>query len=323
MILELVVGIWSSSLALLSDSVHMLGDLLALLTALIATHLARKPATRQLTYGWRRAETVAALINVVFLYGLSFDLAVRAIERIITPDTLDMPLVVLGIGAAGLAVNLFGIFLLSCCGGSHGHTHGGGHGHAHGGRDLNICAALVHLIGDATGSVGVIVAAALTQWVDEPWVVYVDPAASLLISILCVISATPVLKQAARILMHAAPRHVDVEFLTTEIQGMHDVLSVHELHIWQLNTNCTVASLHVMLQHGADYPALALKVRKLLHSTGIHSVSIQPEFVPQRGALVCLDPPVSPINNSSSEGEEEQCLLACPDGCADEKCCPQ
>lgn len=136
MVVEVVVSRVTSSLAMLSDSFHMLSDVLALVVALVAERFARRThATQKNTFGWIRAEVMGALVNAIFLTGLCFAILLEAIERFIEPHEMQQPLVVLGVGVVGLLVNVVGLCLFHHHSGfgndsGHGHSHGG-HGHSH------------------------------------------------------------------------------------------------------------------------------------------------------------------------------------------------
>lgn len=135
MVLEVVVSRVTASLAMLSDSFHMLSDVLALVVALVAERFARRThATQKNTFGWIRAEVMGALVNAIFLTGLCFAILLEAVERFIEPHEMQQPLVVLGVGVAGLLVNVLGLCLFhhhsgEGQGAGHGHSHGHGHGH--------------------------------------------------------------------------------------------------------------------------------------------------------------------------------------------------
>uniref|UniRef100_A0A8C8S9E9 Solute carrier family 30 member 1 n=1 Tax=Pelusios castaneus TaxID=367368 RepID=A0A8C8S9E9_9SAUR len=134
-VVEVVVSRITASLAMLSDSFHMLSDVMALVVALVAVRFAQRTrATHKNTFGWVRAEVMGALVNAVFLTALCFTILLEAIERFTEPHEIQQPLVVIGVGAAGLLVNLLGLCLFhQHGGGGHGHSHGGGHSHSHGG----------------------------------------------------------------------------------------------------------------------------------------------------------------------------------------------
>lgn len=134
-IVEVVVSRITSSLAMLSDSFHMLSDVIALVVALVAVRFAEQTqSTNKNTFGWIRAEVMGALVNAVFLTALCFTIILEAIERFTEPHEIEQPWVVIGVGALGLLVNLLGLCLFHghAGGGGHGHSHGG-HGHSHGG----------------------------------------------------------------------------------------------------------------------------------------------------------------------------------------------
>lgn len=135
-IVEVVVSRLTSSLAMLSDSFHMLSDVIALVVALVAVRFAEKTqSTNKNTFGWIRAEVMGALVNAVFLTALCFTIILEAVERFTEPHEIEKPVVVIAVGAAGLLVNLLGLCLFHGHGGGggHGHSHGG-HGHSHGGH---------------------------------------------------------------------------------------------------------------------------------------------------------------------------------------------
>lgn len=136
-IVEVVVSRLTSSLSMLSDSFHMLSDVIALVVALVAVRFAEKTqATNKNTFGWIRAEVMGALVNAVFLTALCFTIVLEAVERFTNPHEIEGPVVVAGVGAGGLLINLLGLCLFHghAGGGGHGHSHGGGGGHSHGGK---------------------------------------------------------------------------------------------------------------------------------------------------------------------------------------------
>ncbi|CAL1585587.1 unnamed protein product [Knipowitschia caucasica] len=151
-VVEVVVSRMTSSLSMLSDSFHMLSDVIALLVALVAVRFAEKTqSTSKNTFGWIRAEVMGALVNAVFLTALCFTIVLEAVERFTEPHEIEGPLVVVGVGAAGLLVNLLGLCLFrGHAGGGHGHSHGGGGGHSHGGKSHKIKAPKAGACGEET-----------------------------------------------------------------------------------------------------------------------------------------------------------------------------
>lgn len=152
-IVEVVVSRMTSSLSMLSDSFHMLSDVIALVVALVAVRFAEKTqATNKNTFGWIRAEVMGALVNAVFLTALCFTIVLEAIERFTEPHEIEGPIVVAGVGAAGLLVNLLGLCLFhGHAGGGHGHSHGGG-GHSHGGKSHRAKAQKASSCGEETNN---------------------------------------------------------------------------------------------------------------------------------------------------------------------------
>ena len=209
-------------------------------------------------------------------------------------------------------------------------------GHSHG--DLNMRGVFLHVMGDALGNIGVIVSALIIWLTKYPWRFYMDPAISLVITLIILGSAIPLCKAASRILLQAVPAGISIDEIKEDIETLPGILSCHHLHVWQLSDTKLVASLHVQIEFdfkgegSARYMQLARSVRKCLHEYGIHSSTIQPEF--------CLDSEHrhtsddeghngtgrNTISKSSSRAastrsEADACLLECGDDCDDGKQC--
>ncbi|KAL7311752.1 Zinc resistance conferring protein, variant 2 [Mucor circinelloides] len=274
------------------------------------------------SYGWQRAEILGALINGVFLLALCFTILIDSIERFVSPEPVTHPVMVLITGSAGLVANLVGLFLFH----EHGHGHGGhshsheeehshehshskdvesahGHGHSHGGGHLNMRGIFLHVLGDALGNVGVI-ASALFIWLTPfEWRFYFDPLVSTLITIIIFMSAIPLVRQTSFILLQGVPNSVPIGDVNDTLLKLEGVISVHELHVWQLNDTKLIASLHVLLKSRQGYMLLASEIRKILHGYGIHSATIQPEFIEDQ-----IDEKYQPtdqdLDSESSEDEK-------------------
>jgi zinc transporter 1 len=211
---------------------------------------------------------------------------------------------------------------------------GGGHGHSHG--DLNMRGVFLHVMGDALGNIGVIATALFIWLTDYSWRMYADPAVSLLITVIILLSALPLCKAASRILLQAVPENMSIDDITDDISDLDGIISCHHLHVWQLSDTKLVASLHVQVdfdfkgEGSARYMELARQIRECLHEYGIHSSTIQPEF--------CLDSNHdhsghgsddsgaedagrSNSKNPSVRGGPDACLLECPDSCGGGKQC--
>lgn len=271
---ELFFGFWTHSLALTADAFHMTSDVLALVIAWTAIHIAHKRVkSKHLTYGLQRAEVIGAFINGVFLIALCFTIVLSAIERFVMPQTIDNPMLILYVGCAGLLVNICGLFLFH----EHGHSHGG---HAEdSGAHLNMRGVFLHVLGDALGSVGVIISSSIIQWTTWSWKYLVDPIMSVLIVVIIVTTTIPLLKSASKVLLQGSPSHVAMEEVFNDISKVDNVVSVHDLHVWQLSDDKVVATVHVMarnLSDGVSHQVVG-DIRDILHGKGIHSTTIQIE----------------------------------------------
>lgn len=223
--------------------------------------------------------------------------------------------------------------------GHDGHGHGGGgHGHGH---DLNMRGVFLHVLGDALGNIGVIASALIIWQTTFPGRYYFDPGISLVITVIILYSAIPLCKAASRILLQAVPVGMSVDEISQDIEALPHVIEAHHLHVWQLSDTKLVASLHVKVDcetqgaGSASYMHLAREIRKCLHAYGIHSSTIQPEFVidqpdsPSGSTAIASgsgkhSPKVNGVSRSGSvRSHDTGCLLECGDNCAGNKqCCP-
>ncbi|KAJ8502865.1 hypothetical protein ONZ45_g11366 [Pleurotus djamor] len=466
---ELIVGYAVGSLALVADSFHMLNDVISLVVALYAIKASlttKGSSDSRYSYGWHRAEILAALINGVFLLALCFSISLEAIERFFSTPEISNPRLVVIVGSLGLASNLVGLVLFHEHGHSHSHNHGpakpnvtpaaskpnsrpiSGHttptkipkrthsrsrtesysslyghpaatraslvqtanelasasspsrqrlsldndllrrgsvsaddafahshkqgvvrnmdlapspvietedtpllapgpddddadslsltddmesaprAHRHGGHShgsMNMRALVLHVLGDALGNVGVI-ATGLVIWLTSwSFKFYFDPVISLVITVIIFSSALPLVRSASFILLQGVPSTISVEQVRAAILNVEGVLSLHELHIWQLSESKIVASVHVMTSRNHDFMPVAASIRKALHHHGIHSSTIQPEY----------HPPAAPPDHQLkvrvvffiflSTNEDTSCLILCPPDqeCNHENvCCP-
>ncbi|KAJ8077415.1 Zinc resistance conferring protein [Marasmius tenuissimus] len=404
---ELIVGYAIGSLALVADSFHMLNDVMSLLVALYAIKLTTENAVdSKYSYGWHRAEILAALVNGVFLLALCFSIFMEAIERFFSTPEISNPRLIIIVGSLGLASNIVGLFLFHEHPHSHPHSHpstppsestsplpeieapstpkpidirhshsrqrsssqgaafsplyghpaatraalvraaediaaetgeqsatpsnsdentpllrnsapshdhsshsrepshGHGHSHSHSGS-MNMQGILLHVLGDALGNVGVIATGLVILLSSWEYKFYFDPTISLVITVIIFSSALPLVRSASFILLQAVPPHVSLDDVREDILSVDGVISVHELHIWQLSETKTVASVHVLASRDHEFMPIAHKIRNILHQKGIHSSTIQPEYVG---------------NGESPKTAETACLVGCP---ADAACNPQ
>jgi cobalt-zinc-cadmium efflux system protein len=269
-IAEVVGGLLTGSLALLADAVHMLSDNVALALALFAVWLADRPSTPARTYGFKRAEVLAALANGAALVALSIWIFYEAFRRFRDPpDVLGGWMLVLG--GAGIAVNIAAGAILS---------------RARRGS-LNVEAAFRHVFADLLGSVGVVAAAAViltTGWLEA------DPLVSVLIGMLVLVSSWSVLRDSTTILLEAAPSGIDTRAVGERLANAPGVVEVHDLHIWTITSGFPALSAHVLVGRGEDCHARRLELARLLaEEFGIEHATLQVDHVGDRGALVELE----------------------------------
>jgi cobalt-zinc-cadmium efflux system protein len=274
LVLELVVGLWTGSLALLSDATHMVADVAALALARFAAHVARRPPTGRHTFGMARAEVLGAFVNAVVLTLACGAIFFEAGERLVfgAPPMHAEP--VLWVGLAGLVINVVSALLLLRAGTlehddhdhDHDHAHGHAHAHGHGGStNLNVRAAMLHMSADALGSLGAILAAAsvlLWDWHAA------DAVASLLIGAMVLAGVWSVLRDAALVLMQAAPTHPSPNVLAEALACAPGVRSVHDVHVWTLGSDRVVLTAHVV--HAVDASPHAVLVAAEAAAREVH-----------------------------------------------------
>ncbi len=231
-VVEVVGGLLTGSLALLADAGHILSDSSSLAVALFALWLARRPATHERSFGFRRAEILAALFNGVSLVAISIWIFVEAFRRLPDPPNVQGGWVLV-VALGGLAVNLVAAALLVRSDRS----------------NLNLEAAFRHVLADLLGSLGVIAAAIViltTGWN------YADPLISVAIGLLVLVSSWGVLRDSVSILLESTPRGLDGRVVAQAIVGSAGVLSVHDLHIWTITSGFPALSAHVLVARGED-----------------------------------------------------------------------
>jgi cobalt-zinc-cadmium efflux system protein len=260
-VVEALGGWLTGSLALLADAGHMLSDASSLGLALFAAWLAARPATPRRSFGFQRAEILAALANGIALVGIGLLILVEAYRRLDSPpDVSGAPM--LAVAVAGLAVNVAAARLL----------------HRHGGGNLNVAAALRHVLADLAASVGVIVAAVViltTGWER------VDPLVGALVGLLVLASSYRVLRDSVSILLETAPRGIDAGEVGRAMAAAPDVVEVHDLHIWTITSGFPALSAHVLVAPGADCHAIRRSLEQMLDERfAIDHTTLQVEHAP-------------------------------------------
>jgi cobalt-zinc-cadmium efflux system protein len=229
--IEVVGGLASNSLALLSDAGHVLTDVLAIALAWFASVQAERPPTARQTYGFHRAGILAALVNATSLVVLSLFLIYEAYQRLFEPEAIASN-IMLGVAIVGLVANV-GVALYL---------------REPGGANLNMRAALVHVVGDALASVAVI-GGAIAIALGGP--VQIDPLLTMLISVILMVGAWTIGRETLDILMESAPAGVDVDKLVEDLQTLPGVVAVHDVHVWSLASHLPAMSAHVRIDGAA------------------------------------------------------------------------
>jgi len=146
--------------------------------------------------------------------------------------------------------------------------------------DLNMWAVFIHYVGDTVSSLFVLVTGLLLHYFHDEWTVYLDPVSSLIIVVLIVSTTVPLVKRCSVILLQGVPESIDTDSLRLQIGKLDYIVSIHDLHIWQLVDGMVIASVHLLVEEGGNLGDVLYHVKKIFHEYGIHSSAIQPEFVP-------------------------------------------
>lgn len=257
-IAELVGGLISGSLALLSDSLHNLGDSIAVVMSFAANQVAKRPKNARQTFGYKRAEILVAFVNSAALLAISVFLITEAIRRWQKPETINGTLMII-IAAVGLAANLLSVFLLE----KESHI------------NLNIKSSYLHLLSDAISSVGVIVGGiAINLW----GLVWIDPLITILISLYILRETWRMLRKTINILMQASAR-LDYPRIKQDIESLEHVCNIHHIHSWMMNDSTIHFEAHLDLD---DMPLSEVEpiydqIEQILLQHGISHITLQPE----------------------------------------------
>ena len=256
---EVVAGVLSGSLALLADAGHMLTDAGSIGLALFAMWAAGKPPSAQSTFGFQRAEILAALMNTLALWGVAAWIFFEAYRRFAdAPEVAGGPMI--AVGAAGLVVNLIAAQVLR----------------RDSARSLNVEGARQHVMADLLGSVGVVVSGALT--LSFGWGV-ADPAVSALIGLLILKSSLGLFTRVFKALMEGAPAHIDVVELRAAMEAAPGAALVHDIHAWTITSGYEALTAHVLVdaEGAADPDGLLARLREIAYGYGFAHVTLQIE----------------------------------------------
>lgn len=300
---EIIGGYVSNSLAIMTDAVHMLTDVVGILFSLLALWLSTKPPTKRFTFGLHRLEVVSAVLSVMLIYILTAVLLFEAVQRTMSQDFDIDGDVMLITAAVGVAVNLIMGFLLNQSG--HVHSHGHGHGHSHGPApaqvsgsgpqqkahgSLAVRAAFIHALGDLLQSVGVLIAAYIVRF--KPEYKLADPICTYIFSVLVICTTFRIIRDTTVIVLEGVPRHLDIQRIREDLLKLEDVQSVDELNVWALTADKTAALVHLQLTPSGDtnWEEVQSKARLLLlHTYGLSRCTVQVQTFRQRQTNSCTN----------------------------------
>ncbi|MDF2924990.1 MAG: cation diffusion facilitator transporter family protein [Paenibacillaceae bacterium] len=259
-LVEIAGGLISNSLALLSDSAHMISDVIALGLSMVAIYLAARPPNSRFTFGFLRFEIIAAFLNGLALAVISFGIFVEGIRRLIHQPEVDFP-VMLVISSIGLLVNIVLTIILSRSMKEE--------------NNLNVRSALWHFIGDLLSSIGVIISALLILITGYHWF---DPLISMVIGVIIFIGGARIIKESYLVLMETVPDPFDLEKIRRDISAVEGVEGVHDMHFWTISTNHYSLTAHVFINSAIQPLCVILAINEMLKTSyGIGHATIQTE----------------------------------------------
>jgi cobalt-zinc-cadmium efflux system protein len=244
MLVEFFGGIFSRSLALISDAGHMFSDSASLFLAYFAIFISTKKADKHKTFGYKRVETITAFVNGITLVIVSLLIIKEGISRMINPVPINTNQLI-GIAFIGLLVNILVAYILF----------------KNSSHNLNIRGALIHVVGDLLGSIGAIGAGVIIMFTG--WL-YADPLISFFIAILILISSFGLLKDTFHLLMEGTPRHIELEKVESVILADEDIVNVHDLHIWSLDDSKIMLTGHLVINEISKSEIIVDKITRLL-----------------------------------------------------------
>lgn len=258
-VVEIIGGLLSGSLALLSDAIHNLGDSFSILLGFCAQLIGTRPENAKRTFGYRRAEILAALLNALFLIILSVFLIVEAVQRFTNPQPIDGP-IMLSVAIVGLLANLLSAGLL----------------HQGSNSSLNIKATYLHILSDALSSVGVIIGGIVITFTKITWI---DPLITVIVAIYICFKTWPIVHKTLSILMQSSP-DLDYPAIKHDILAIDGIVSVHHVHAWMIDEQRIIFSAHINLHDIklSEVEPIYLEIENLLHQKyNIGHVTIQAE----------------------------------------------
>ncbi len=260
---ELIGGIISGSISLISDAIHNFSDVISLIVSYVANKLAKRDATEKQTFGYKRSEIIAAFLNSATLIILAVFILFEAIERIIKPVEISSNLVIwLALGS--IVVNGLSVLFIKK--------------DAEG--NMNMKSAYLHLFGDMMTSIAVLIGGILMKYFHIFWI---DPVFSILIAIYLLYLSWDIFKSSLKIMMQFTPEEINIKEIANKISNIKDVKNIHHIHVWQINEHDIMFEAHIDLEKNVnitDFEKVLKTVKDYLHNTyEIHHVTLQPEFM--------------------------------------------
>ena len=258
-LIELAGGIYSNSLALMADAAHMLTDLAALGLSFFALKISTRPATHEKTYGYLRAEILAAFANGIFLVLISIYIFYESYQRLwAPPEVKSLPMLIIAV--TGLLANLAtaGILYRS--------RH----------ENLNLRGAFLHVFGDTLGSVGAILAGVLMML--KKWYL-ADPVVSTIVGVLVLYSSWELMAESVEVLLEGTPRHLKISNILKDLGGIRGIVSIHDLHVWSIASGMTAMSCHIVMRTNEDSNLVLAESSHLMREKyGVEHTTIQIEY---------------------------------------------
>lgn len=259
---QVIGGIISGSLALLSDALHNFSDVVSLVVSYIASFFSNKEASQNKTFGYKRAEIIAAFINACTLLVIAFFLIVEAIERFFKPEIIDATLVI-WLSVVAIVGNGISVWIL----------------HADSKNNMNIRSSYLHLLTDLLGSIAVLTGGLLMYFYDVFWV---DGVLTFMIAIYLLIVGFQLAKKAFKILMLFTPQNINVKQLVNRVNNLPKVKHMHHVHIWQLNDDEVHLEAHIDFDEDillSEFDDILIQIETIaMEEYGINHINIQPEY---------------------------------------------
>ncbi|WP_027410490.1 cation diffusion facilitator family transporter [Anoxybacteroides tepidamans] len=259
-LVEIIGGLLSNSLALLSDSAHMASDVLALGLSMVALYLAARPPNKRFTFGYLRFEIIASFLNGLTLVIIALGIFVEGIRRFIHPESIDFQLMIT-VSSIGLVVNIILTIVLSRSTKEE--------------ENLNVKSALWHFIGDLLSSIGVIISAVIIYFTDF---YFVDPLISIIIGAIICTGGAKITRESFLILMDSVPQQFDLDQIRADIGSVEGVEDVHDMHVWAISTDHYSLTAHVFINEHIQPFCVILAINEMLENKyGIKHITIQIE----------------------------------------------